>query len=199
MELIKHPEFGEIRVEVIDGEPLFCAADVCAALGFSQGAESALRGLDEDEKLMRKFSALDSKVASNRGNWFVNESGLYNLIFRSNKPDAKKFRKWVTSEVLPAIRRTGCYVNPSVGTGSDISDVAMMGYVLSRNLYDWDVSAIFRKYDLTFGQLFLIMMGAEKNNAVMCELQERALANKRRGIKAYSPDRAREVLGKLYQ
>jgi prophage antirepressor-like protein len=107
--IFEHPQFGAIRTETDNNEPWFCASDVCRVLSFKQKTESALRALDEDEKLMRKLSALENEKASNRGNWFVNESGLYNLIFRSNKPEAKAFRKWVTSEVLPAIRRTGSY------------------------------------------------------------------------------------------
>ena len=106
--IFEHPQFGKIRTETNNDEPWFCAADVCQVLSFKQRTESALRALDDDEKMMRKISA-SSKM---RDMWFVNESGLYNLIFRSSKPEAKAFRKWVTSEVLPTIRRTGSY-NPS--------------------------------------------------------------------------------------
>jgi prophage antirepressor-like protein len=100
----------EIRVEMMNNEPWFVAKDICDALEFKSSPESVLRGLDDDEKLMRKLSA----SGQNREMWFINESGLYNLIFRSNKPEARQFRKWVTSEVLPAIRRTGTYQSPLV-------------------------------------------------------------------------------------
>ena len=108
IELIKHPEFGEIRTEVCKGEPLFCAADICTVLNFSSKPEVVLRKLDDDEKLMRKVYA----SGQTREMWFVNESGLYALIMRSNKPAAKRFRKWVTSEVLPSIRKNGFYIYP---------------------------------------------------------------------------------------
>lgn len=85
----------------------FIAKDVCDSLGISRTSDG-IEKLDDDEKLMRKISA----SGQNREMWIVNESGLYNLIFRSNKPEAKSFRKWVTSEVLPAIRRNGSYQAP---------------------------------------------------------------------------------------
>lgn len=94
-----------LRVVMRDGEPWFVAADVCAALGIGNTSD-ALRRLDEDEQ------ALVSIEGISRGNDqvnIINESGLYSLILGSRKPEAKKFKKWVTSEVLPAIRKTGSY------------------------------------------------------------------------------------------
>ena len=106
--VFEHEQFGEIRTLQINQEPWFCASDVCSSLDFAAKAEVVLRKLDDDEKLMRKIYA----SGQNRDMLFVNESGLYNLIFRSNKPEAKAFRRWVTGEVLPAIRRTGSYQSP---------------------------------------------------------------------------------------
>jgi prophage antirepressor-like protein len=102
--IFEHPQFGKIHTELVNTEPWFCASDVCKALDFPS-PEASLRKLDDDEKLMRKVFA----SGQNRDKWFVSESGLYNLIFRSNKTEAKTFRKWVTGEVLPAIRRNGFY------------------------------------------------------------------------------------------
>lgn len=102
--IINHERFGEIRAVNIKNEPWFVAKDVCEALGYS-GQEPALRKLDEDEKGSQIFRTLGGSQSLA----VVNESGLYNLIFRSNKPEAKHFRKWVTSEVLPAIRKYGTY------------------------------------------------------------------------------------------
>lgn len=86
------------------GEPWFVAKDVADILEFKD-ARDATRTLDEDEKGTHKVRTLggDQEMI------IINESGLYNLIFRSNKPQAKVFRKWVTAEVLPAIRRQGFY------------------------------------------------------------------------------------------
>lgn len=99
-----------IRVEVINNEPWFVAKDVCAALGIVNHLDAISR-LDDDEKG-------GSVVATPSGEQtmkVVNESGLYNLIFQSRKAEAKLFRKWVTSEVLPSIRRTGSYGEPCAG------------------------------------------------------------------------------------
>lgn len=94
----------EVRSLLIEKEPWFVAKDLCEILGI-QRTNDALRKLDDDEKLMRKLSA----SGQNRKMWMVNESGMYALILRSNKPEAKSFRKWVTSEVLPSLRKHGYY------------------------------------------------------------------------------------------
>lgn len=93
-----------INVTMINDIPFFLAKDVCDVLGIGNPTES-LRNLDEDEKL----TSVVLRAGQNRNVNFVNESGLYNLIFQSRKPQAKSFRKWVTSEVLPQIRKTGSY------------------------------------------------------------------------------------------
>ena len=94
----------QVRTVLIDNQPYFVAKDVCDVLQLSDVSMSVGR-LDEDEKLTQVLFV----SGQNREMWLVNESGLYNLIFRSNKPEAKAFRKWVTSEVLPCIRQTGKY------------------------------------------------------------------------------------------
>lgn len=88
----------------IDGEPWFIAADVCAMLDI-QNVSQALSNLDDDEKLPYVLDRSGQRRSVN----LVNESGLYNLIFRSKKPSAKAFRKWVTKEVIPAIRKSGSF------------------------------------------------------------------------------------------
>ena len=85
-------------VEDKNGEPWWVAKDVCDILGLSN-TTMALQGLDDDEKLISTLLMSGQK----RDVWLINESGLYNLILRSNKPEAKKFRKWTTSEVLPSV------------------------------------------------------------------------------------------------
>lgn len=95
-------EFGEVRTVLVDGEPMFCLSDICTILGLSNATMTANR-LEEDE--VAKLD-LGGKVGLTL---FVNESGLYAVILRSDKPNAKTFRKWVTGEVLPSIRKTGNY------------------------------------------------------------------------------------------
>jgi prophage antirepressor-like protein len=106
-----------IRVITINDEPWFIAADVCSALGLDQPTR-ALSRLDEDEKQVIDSQALTSIKGLQNNNLtqdsynLVNESGLYSLTLGSRKPEAKKFKKWVTSEVLPSIRKTGQYQVP---------------------------------------------------------------------------------------
>ena len=95
---------NEVRSLIIGYEPFFVAKDICSILELSD-TNKALAKLDVDEKLTRKIFV----SGQNREMWLVSESGLYALIMRSNKPEAKVFRKWVTSEVLPSIRKKGYY------------------------------------------------------------------------------------------
>lgn len=98
-----------IRMKEVNNQAWFIAKDVCAALELSEVSNTVKR-LDDDEKLMRTVFVSGQR----REMWFINESGLYNLIFQSRKPEARAFRKWVTGEVLPAIRRTGSYGQSAV-------------------------------------------------------------------------------------
>lgn len=97
-------ETNPVRMMRIDGDPCWIAADVCRCLGIANHRD-ALGALDDDEKGVGKADTLGGK----QDLLYVNESGLYHLIFKSRKPEAVRFRKWVTREVLPTIRRTGSY------------------------------------------------------------------------------------------
>lgn len=96
-----------VRTCFINEEPYFCAKDVCDIL-YVKNSRKALVELDDDEKGVSLLVTPSGKQNMS----VVNESGLYHLIFRSRKPQAKSFRKWVTSEVIPSIRRHGIYINP---------------------------------------------------------------------------------------
>lgn len=104
IEVFENPIFGQIRMVMVDDEPMFCLIDVCRALEIKNATDVAKR-LDEDE-----LTRLNLGGRAGESN-FITESGLYAVIVRSDKPNAKKFRKWVTSDVLPTIRKTGGYVN----------------------------------------------------------------------------------------
>ena len=97
-----------LRVVMREGEPWFVAADVCAALTVGNPSQ-ALTRLDDDEKTLISNEGQEFQGAPTMT--VINESGLYSLILGSRKPEAKKFKKWVTSEVLPAIRKTGGYIH----------------------------------------------------------------------------------------
>ena len=102
-------DFKENAVRVVrgdDGEPWFRASDVCGVLGFSNPWQALESHVDEDD--LQKLEAIDSLGRTQQAN-FVNESGMYALIFGSTKPEAKAFKRWVTHEVLPSIRKSGYF------------------------------------------------------------------------------------------
>ena len=106
IEIFKNEEFGEIRTLLINDEPWFVGKDVTEILGYSNPSKALSDHVDEEDKLNNKsLSSLGQ-----RGGWIINESGLYSLILSSKLPTAKKFKKWVTSEVLPSIRKHGAYM-----------------------------------------------------------------------------------------
>ncbi|WP_110190086.1 Bro-N domain-containing protein [Pokkaliibacter plantistimulans] len=100
-----HFDSLQVRTLLIDDQLWLIASDVCAALGIVNTARSLAR-LDDDEKGVHNMNTLGGE----QGLSIVNESGLYSLILTSRKPEAKRFKKWVTAEVLPAIRKTGRYL-----------------------------------------------------------------------------------------
>lgn len=108
--LVFHYKSSEVRTVELNGEPWFALKDVCAVLGLTTPARVAER-LDSDEV---SLTHLTDSMGRQQETTVINESGLYNVILRSDKPEAKPFRKWVTSEVLPSIRKTGGYTMPKL-------------------------------------------------------------------------------------
>ena len=104
-------EFGEIRTVNIDDEPWFVGKDVAKALGYVDVAHSILDHVEEEDRTNSKTQGQNDPEFGQRGTWLINESGLYSLIMSSKLESAKRFKRWVTSEVLPTIRKTGGYVN----------------------------------------------------------------------------------------
>lgn len=106
LKIFENKEFGEIRTVIGNGEPWFVGKDVADILGYADPNKAIAMHVDEDDKLNDKTSS----SLGQRGGWLINESGLYSLIISSKLPNAKKFKKWVTSEVLPSIRKNGGYI-----------------------------------------------------------------------------------------
>ena len=105
IQIFKNPQFGEIRTAGTADNPMFCLSDVCKSLGLSaKGVNQRL-----SDEVISKYPIKDSLGRTQQA-LFINEDGLYDVIFDSRKPKARQFRKWVTSEVLPAIRKTGGYM-----------------------------------------------------------------------------------------
>lgn len=109
LKVFENPAFGQVRTIEIDGEPWFVGRDVAEALGYRDTSDALKKHVDADDKLTRRFA--DSGQA--REMYIINESGLYSLILSSKLPTAKDFKRWVTKEVIPSIRKTGGYQMPS--------------------------------------------------------------------------------------
>ena len=105
IQVFNSEQFGSIRTAGTAQEPIFCAADICRALGYSNGRKAISDHCDEGD-VTKRDTPTSSGVQSMT---FVNESGMYSLIFGSKLESAKQFKKWVTSEVLPSIRKHGMY------------------------------------------------------------------------------------------
>lgn len=105
LQVFKNAEFGSVRSTMVNGKPYFVGKDVAEILGYVNASKALADHVDDDDKLNNdSLSSLGQ-----RGGWLINESGLYSLILSSKLPAAKRFKRWVTSEVLPAIRRHGLY------------------------------------------------------------------------------------------
>jgi len=108
IQLFTNPEFGEVRTITISGEPYFVGKDVTGILGYQNASKALADHVDDEDKL----NNVSLSSLGQRGGWLINESGLYSLILSSKLPTAKKFKHWVTSEILPAIRKHGAYMTP---------------------------------------------------------------------------------------
>ena len=106
LQVFSNAEFGSVRVVEIENEPWFVGKDVAEALGYSDTSDAIKRHVDNDDKLTRRFT--DS--GQSREMYVINESGLYSLVLSSKLESAKKFKRWVTAEVLPSIRKHGAYM-----------------------------------------------------------------------------------------
>ena len=106
-----HPQFGTVRTVEISGEPWFVGKDVATALGYANPSNAVSVHVDKEDKTSYLIQVSGSNYKANTA--LINESGLYALILSSKLPSAKDFKHWVTAEVLPSIRKTGGYVNPS--------------------------------------------------------------------------------------
>ena len=109
VQVFKNQEFGSVRTLVINSEPWFVGKDVADVLGYSNSRKALNDHVDAEDKEVLTSRNVTLENIPNRGITVVNESGLYSLILSSKLPSAKKFKRWVTSEVLPALRKTGQY------------------------------------------------------------------------------------------
>ena len=109
--IFNNPEFGEIRTVEVNGEPWFVGKDVATALGYGEGkslANAVANHVDEEDKGVTELMT----PGGNQKMVIINESGLYSLVLSSKLPGAKKFKRWITAEVIPSIRKLGAYMTP---------------------------------------------------------------------------------------
>lgn len=123
LKIFKNEEFGSIRTVEIEGTPWFVGKDITDVLGYSNGNRDITAHVDEEDRKM-----VDNKTQygfgielGQRGGWIINESGLYSLILSSKLPNAKKFKHWVTADVLPSIRKHGMYATDELLSNPDFA------------------------------------------------------------------------------
>lgn len=154
MQIFNNPEYGQVRTVTIDGEPWFVGNDCAKALGYAKPKGAIQNHVDMEDKQVAPIQ----DPRGNIGMMVINESGLYSLIFGSKLETAKKFKRWVTSEVLPQIRKSGAYAMPQVRNPSEIplGEVASYLKVLDRvanrqNLAPHKIAENFKKVSEQFG------------------------------------------------
>ena len=126
LKIFSNEQFGSVRVIEQNGEPWFVGKDVADILGYTNQNEAIQDHVDEEDKLNSKTLSSFELNLGQRGGWLINESGLYSLIMSSKMPKAKQFKRWVTSEVLPSIRKHGLYAVDEVLADPDILISALM-------------------------------------------------------------------------
>lgn len=169
-----------IRIQNIDGNPWFVAKDLCDALELND-VRRAVEPLDDDEKLTGEIL----QSGQRRLMWLVNESGMYALVIRSNKPEAKKFRKWVTNEVLPSIRRTGSYtVQPAARRGRKTrgelvnADILNLLWLIGESLNHGDQKEIALELGVSVQSVSRTLNGYNRSNRILMALYKKARQNR---------------------
>ncbi len=116
LKIFKNAEFGSVRTTTVNGEVMFVGKDVAGILGYQNGSRDINRHVDEEDR--HKVMLFDGN--QDKETIIINESGLYSLILSSRLPNARKFKRWVTSEVIPAIRKHGMYAKDELLNNLDL-------------------------------------------------------------------------------
>lgn len=174
-----------------DGEPWFVAKDVCDALTL-ENSRKATASLDDDEKGV-------SPIVTPSGTQqmtIVSESGLYNLIFQSRKAEAKAFRKWVTSEVLPSLRKTGRYelkpqkrgvVRKTRGDGVNV-ELTNLLWLIGESLEQGDQAAVALELGVSRTAVNRTLNGLNRSSRILMALYQKARENRERNLLYYQPE-----------
>lgn len=196
LQIFNSEEFGDIRTVTIDNEPWFVGKDVATALGYKNTADAIGKHIDTDDKLTSQIAIAGQR----RDVVVINESGLYALIFGSKLDSAKRFKHWVTSEVLPTIRKTGSYQKPMT--------VAEQIQLLAQGNQDHEerIEKLENTMTLDYGQqkyisdlvskVVIEVLGGKKSNAYD-EIGKKVFAECNRDVKTYFDVNARNNIPKL--
>lgn len=162
VQIFENPEFGKMHALTIDGEPWAYANEVAAALGYKNPRQAIVDHVDPEDKGVAKRDTL----GGNQNTTIINESGLYSLILGSKLPKAKEFKRWVTSEVLPTLRKTGSYgKKPAPADPSALADLVRATSQLMRdqrkNVHDiaYAAAVIMHQYGVDVPAEFLATQG----------------------------------------
>ncbi|MBQ9887750.1 MAG: Bro-N domain-containing protein [Bacteroidales bacterium] len=172
----------QVRTVTIDGEPYFVAADVCSCLSISNNRQ-AVASLDDDEK---RVSVVMTPLGGPQSMTVINESGLYDLIFQSRKPEAKAFRKWVTSEVLPSLRKTGEYRlqarkpgRPRFTRGEIVNaEILNLLWLIGESLEHGDINDVALELGVSRQTVSRTLNGSCRSGRVLMALYARARRNR---------------------
>lgn len=195
LSILSHPEFGAVRNTIIKGEPWFIAKDVCDILGHSNNRKAISDNVDIEDI----SDVTISDGSQNRQMTIINESGLYSLMLSSRLDKAKAFRRWITSEVLPSIRKNGYYIHPSMQltTAQQRRLDRTMRELVKEYTTDRDIVRISKRCGRAVIYVRDVLRGYQQNNGVMDELQSQAIINKEQLESPYSTERLREVVKEL--
>jgi prophage antirepressor-like protein len=192
--LLEHPQFGQIRVEKQGEDFIFCAKDVCDVLGLTNPSV-AIQSLDDDERPKKNLGRQGET-------WFVTESGLYALIIRSNKPAARQFRKWITSQVLPSLRKYGMYsmdekVMSRVMKRAEEKAVKSLLGEISHSLSGTDRRLVARQCQTSEFEVYDVLYHRKEDAHMLGLLYARATGNKLLRESFYTLEGAERLLKEL--
>ena len=195
--ILQWKEDASIRMKMIDDKPWFVAKDVCEILGLIKYRD-ALSHVDDEDK---RVSIVVDTLGGPQSMTAVNESGFYALIFQSRKPQAKAFRKWVTSEVLPSLWKYGYYVAPGAELTKDQREalLAVMIKRMRRYLEQRDVGIVARRTCYPAEYVLRVATGRmpDPSPSVVRALQERALKNKKNYVDPLSEEQLMAMIEQL--
>lgn len=196
LQIFNSGEFGDIRTVTIDNEPWFVGKDVATALGYKNTADAIGKHVDVDDKLLSQIAIAGQR----RDVAVINESGVYALIFGSKLESAKRFKHWVTAEVLPSIRKTGSYQKPM----SIAEQIQLLA--LGNQNHEERIEKLENTMTIDYGQqkyigdlvssIVIAHLGGKESN-VYKEIGKKVFAECNRDIKTYFDVNARNNIPKL--